>query len=500
MLLMCFFTFLPETSFQQKTTKIKLIQAESMQFDKRFGEKVKRLIGNVVFEHDGTYLHCDSAYLNDETNNLDAYGNVRIKVSDTLNIYSDLLNYDGNKKIAYLNNNVRLVDKDAVLTTDHLVYNRTTRTANYYDGGRIIDIDNDLSSKIGYYFTDAKEFFFKESVVLINPKYTITSDTLMYHTTTEITYFFGPTFITSKDNIIYCENGWYNTLTDISRFSKNAYFQKKAQTIKGDSLYYDRNAGIGKATRNVSLIDTSRNILVKGNNSLYNEKGGYSYITDSATAILVDKSDSLFLHADTLKVLFDEEQDAEILYAYNRSRFFKSDLQGKCDSLVYDFKDSTITLYKEPVIWSEDNQLLADTIIMFTNNNQVEKMILNNYALIISQDDTNSFNQIKGKNMTSFFKDNELNKIIVEGNSETIYYIREEDRSLIGINQASSSEMLIFLENNEFKTITYIDDPEATLYPEEEIPPQERRLKGFIWLDELRPKNRFDIYRKEKLQ
>ncbi len=494
--IICFPVVVPKVSYSQKTTKIRLIQAGSMQFDKRLGENVKRLIGDVIFEHDSTYLLCDSAYMNDATNNLDAYGNVRIKVSDTLNIYSDILNYDGNKKIAYLNQNVRLVDNNAVLNTNHLVYDRKTKIAHYYDGGRIVDTENDLSSYIGYYYTNSKEFFFKDSVVLVNPKYTVTSDTLMYNTTTEISYFLGPSYIVSDENTIYCENGWYNTLTDISRFSKNAYYQTKEQIIRGDSLYYNRNSGVGKASQNVSLIDTAQNIIVKGNVSVYYEKKAYSYMTDSATAILIDKNDSLFLHADTLKVIFDDEQNAEALFAFYNTKFFKSDIQGKCDSLVYNFNDSTITLYDEPVIWLEDNQLIADTIILYRRNNKIEKMFLVNSSFIISKDDTNSYNQIKGKNMTSFFKDNELYKIVVMGNSETIYYVREEDRSLIGINQARSSEMMIFLENKEFKTITYIDRPDATLYPEEEIPSQERKLKGFIWLEEIRPRNKFDIYRK----
>jgi len=217
-------------------------------------------------------------------------------------------------------------------------------------------------------------------------------------------------------------------------------------------------------------------------------------MTDSATAILIDNSDSLFLHADTLKVIFNHEQKAQVLFAYFKARFYKKDFQGKCDSLVYSFRDSTITLFSEPVIWSEQNQLLADTIILMTSNNKVEKMFLVNSAFIVSKNDTNCFNQIKGKNMVSYFKNNELYKITVEGNSETIYYVREEDQSLIGINQARSSEMLIYLENKEFKTITYLDRPDATLYPEKEIPEQERILKGFRWLEEMRPKDKFDIF------
>ncbi len=494
LVLFSFILLVPVNAFPQKTTKIRLIQATTMQFDKRLGDNIKRLIGEVVLEHDSTYLLCDSAYLNDELNNLDAYGNVRIKVNDSLNIYSDILNYDGNQKVAYLNENVRLVDDNAVLTTNNLVYDRKTRIAHYFDGGKIVDTENILTSRIGYYYTNSKEFFFKDSVVLINPKYTVTSDTLMYNTTTEVSYFYGPSYITSKENIIYCENGWYNTLSDISRFSKNAYFQKKEQTIRGDSLYYNRSKGIGKATNNVTMVDTVQDIIVTGNNSVYYEHDGYTYMTDSATAILIDKSDSLFLHADTLKVVFDNEQEAQILFAYYKAKFYKKDLQGKCDSLVYNFQDSTITLFNQPVIWSEDNQLIADTIILLTSNNQIEKMFLVNSSFIISKNDSNSFNQIKGRDMVSFFKDSELYKIIVEGNSETIYYVREEDQSLIGINQARSSEMLIFLKNKEFKTITYMDRPDATLYPEEEIPEQERILKGFRWLEEIRPKNKFDIF------
>lgn len=497
-ILLFLFVFIGDT-FCQQSSIIKLIKADFWKNDKTLGEDIERIIGNAEFELDSAYLFCDSAYLNKKENNIDAFGHIHIKSGDTLDIYSDLLNYDGNTRIAELHDNVTLIDNQTTLTTNDLIYNRRSKVANYFSGGKIINKDNQLTSFIGYYFTKQKEFFFKDSVVLTNPDYIMTSDSLMYNTFTEIAYFQGPTSITSENKYVYCEDGWYNTKTDVTRLKKKVFIINKEQIIKADTVFYDKLSGFGEAFNNITIIDTVQNTVAKGNYLRYNKTKEFAYLTDSAEAILIDKSDSLFLHADSLIVTFDSMQSTKKMSAYYKAKFYRKNLQGLCDSLVYNFVDSTISLYNNPAIWSEENQLTADSIKIAITNKMADSLTLYNSAFIISQNDSLGFNQIKGKNMIGYFKDNELRKIFVSGNAETIYYVIDEDenkeRELIGINKSVSSYMIIYLIDNKIKSILYLEKPDETLFPENELPPEEIFLKGFKWLDEFRPKNKTEIFK-----
>jgi lipopolysaccharide export system protein LptA len=480
----------------QKPTKVKLIRADDLKYSKQMGEKVQRLIGNVQLKHDSTLLFCDSAYLHEQTNSFQGFGNVHIKASDTLNIYSDLLNYDGNSKMAELKNNVRLVESKATLFTNHLWYDRVGRIAYYLTGGKIIDSANVLTSQKGYYYTATKEVFFKKEVVLVNEKYTINSDTLKYNTETEVTWFYGPTTIVSDDNLIYCEKGWYDTKQDVSQFRNNAYILTKEQKLKGETLYYDRKRDYGEARRNVSLNDTIQDISIHGHYGEFRNTEGFAFVTDSAVAILADKKDSLYLHSDTLWILFDSARNVEKMLGYHHTKFFRKDLQGMCDSLVYSFSDSTIYLFKEPVLWSDKNQMTADTVAIVIRNKQIDMLSLVHSCFIISMDDTirrNSFNQIKGRMMTGYFKDNQLVKIVVNGNAESLFYVREENGDLIGINTTSSNDMNIYLTENEVQVIAPLKNVDAHMLPDRDIPEEDRKMKGFKWIESRRPLTKEDI-------
>lgn len=488
-----FLILFPFLSFSQKTTKIDLINANTLEFDKKIGEDVKRLIGNVILKHDQTFLYCDSAYLHSESNSVDAFGNVRIN-SDSVTIYSEILHYDGDTKTAHADKNVKMIDNKMVLVTDHLTYNTKSNIGNYTTGGKITDPENVLTSTIGYYYVDEKQFYFKKNVVLVNPRYTMRSDTLVYNTETEVSHFYGPTTIVSKENLIYCENGWYNSNNDIAQFNKNAYFTNKVQKLNGDSLYYDRKIGFGKAFNNITAIDTVQHITMKGNYAEYYEKLGKSMVTKKAVLIQDIDGDSLFLHADTLKAFFDTTGAGKTLFAYNHAKFFKSDLQGLGDSIVYSFKDSTIFMYTKPMIWSDKNQLSADTIMIFLRKNQVKQMNLYSSSFIISKDDSIRFNQIKGKNLVGHFINNKLNKINVYGNGETVYYVRDDKNKLVGVNKAVADNLLIFVNENQIKSITFLTKPEATLYPEKDLSKNDVRLKNFKWEEDKRPADEFDIF------
>jgi lipopolysaccharide export system protein LptA len=479
-----------------ETTKILLEKADFWKYDTDIRKDVQRITGNVIMSHDSAFLYCDSAYLNELTNSVVAYGNVQVKLSDTLNLFSDSLVYDGNTKVARARSNVRLIDNQTILTTDTLVYDRNTSIAQYDYWGKIVNDKNVLVSHHGYYFTDRKEFFFKEKGILINPEYIMHSDTLMYNTVTEVAYFYGPSDIVSidKTDSIYCENGWYDTKLNIARFREHARIYHEAQYFTGDSLYYERKNGFGQAFRDAMLIDTVQNTLLLGDYGELRRKEGYAFMTDSAVVIMVDKQDSLFMHADTVRATFGKDDHIRDIFCFFKVKFFREDLQGMCDSLVYHGTDSVMTMYREPVIWSGKNQLTADSIALTIRNGELDTMALYNSAFIISQDDTNKFNQIKGRDMTGYFHKNELYKIRVIGNAESLYYSREEDRTLIGINKTVSSDILIFLEKNELISITYIDRPDAHLVPEKDVSPYDLKLKNFRWVEERRPWRKEDIF------
>jgi len=481
----------------QKPTRVKLIRADDLKYDKKLGNKVQRLIGDVILQHDSTLLYADSAYLYELTNSFKGFGSVRIKASDTLNIYSDLLFYNGNTKTAELTDNVRLVDRRATLYTDHLWYDRNTKIAYYLTHGKIVDTANTLVSKKGYYYTDENKAYFKEDVVLINKKYTMETDTMLYYTDSEISYFLGPTTIISDENLIYCENGWYDTKTDKSQFNKNAYIITKEQKLEGDSLFFDRATNFGQAFYNVKLTDTVQNMMITGEFGEFHRQDGFAFVTDSATSIMLDKKDSLYMHADTLWIYFDSNEKVESIFAYYKSKFYRNDLQGMCDSLVYKFKDSTIYLYNAPVLWSDESQLTADSIRITLSKNKIDTLALMSSSFIISMDDTisrNTFNQIKGKTMVGHFKDNKMVKINIYGNAESVFYVREENGDLIGVNTTSSSDMNIYMNNNELSVITPINKVEAHMYPIGELPEEKRRLKNFKWIEGRRPMSKWDIY------
>lgn len=482
----------------QGTFRIRIVGAGALAGNKLIGENIVRAIGHPVFEHAGAYLYCDSAWLDEKTNNVDCYGHVRIKSSDTLNLFGKFLHYDGNTRIAKISDDVKLVDNQTTLTTNYLIFDRNTQIAYYNSGGKVVNKNNTLTSKKGDYHTDTKLMFFKEDVVMKNPDYTINCDTMKYNTQSRICFFEGPTIIRGKESYLYCENGEYRTITGQSCFSVNALLVDEGRRLTGDSLYYNEVGKFGKAVQHIMLTDTAQNLIVTGNYAEYFRKQGYAMVTDSAVARLGDEKDTLFLHADTLQAVFDTvEETSRELMAYHNTRFFRRDIQGVCDSLHYSFADSLITMFRAPVLWSEKNQITADTISIVTGKNKVKSVNLHISAFIISRDSTQTFNQVKGKIMTGYLQENKLYRIDVNGNAETVYYVREDDNDLIGINKAAGSRMRIYLDNDsKIEGITYFEKPDGNLFPEKNITPADQILKGFVWYDALRPSDRNDIFRK----
>lgn len=480
-------------SQEKKVKRIELRNAEVLEYDESLGHKARRLLGNVIFEHEGTVMNCDSAYLY-EDNSMDAFSKVFITKGDSIRMWCDELNYNGNTEFAKAKRNVKLVDRGMTLTSQKLDYNMATEQAWYNTGGKIVDSKNTLTSRIGYYFSTMEEMFFKDSVKLENKQYTLYCDTLRYNTQTEVAFFLGPTTIISDENTILCNFGWYDTELDIAQFSQKATVLSSDQSILGDSLYYNKKYGYGLAIGNVVVTDTAQNITLTGRKAKYYEVGDMVLLTDSAMMIQDMGADSLFLHADTLLSIVDTIIDRRILFAFHHAKFFKTDMRGKCDSLVYSYADSTIRLYRDPILWSDENQLTADSMWIQNRNNKIDKLYMKENAMIISEEDSAMFNQIKGRYMTGYFKEQKLNRVYVEGNGETIYYAGENGSRPENVNKAKASDLIIKIENNKVKDIIFLTRPDATLWPLNLINLSDMKLEGFNWRIKDRPEKVEDIF------
>lgn len=495
---------------QEKPTRIELIHADSLNYDRDINKNIRRLIGNVEFKHENAVMKCDSAYMNPEANSMEAFSNIRINQGDTLSLTGNHLDYDGKTSIAVVTGDVHLRDRDMILTTDRIDYNRKTGIASYTTGGKIVDRENTLTSKQGFYNSFSKQMHFKTDVVLNNPRYVMQTDTMNYNTISHTAFFFGPTTITSNENFIYCERGFYNTDKEISGFTNNAYIKTKTQRLSGDSIGYNRRTGEGKAFENIAISDSLNDILITGKYAEHNELTEYSLVTGRAEMIQIFETDSLFLHGDTLSAISDTLAQTDTtdkkrtLFAFHNVRFFKTDLQGRCDSLVYSFRDSAIELFRVPILWSGANQMSADSVILQNAYGEISHVYMHNNAFIVSLADSANmaikdsmrFNQVRGKNLTGYFDDNKLHRIFVEGNGQTIYYAKNKQGKFTGVNRADCTDIYISVEENKVKEISLVNKPDATFYPIRELSPKELRLKGFSWHPQLRPESREDIFSK----
>jgi len=479
----------------QKTTLIEILNADLTAYDVQIGKDATKLIGDVRLKHEDVVMSCDSAYFYQVTSSVDAFSNVKIVQGDTLTMTSELAFYDGIHRKARVRNNVVLVNKDITLLTDSLNYDRALGIADYLGGGILTQEDNRLTSERGKFILDSEIFYFMDSVVIVNPDYTIKTDSLEYNTQTEVSSFFGPTEILSEERYIYCENGWFDTQQDISYVTRNAYLEEAGRILKGDTLYYEANEGYGWAKSSVELIDTAENMILKGNYGVYYSEGEFATVTDSALMIQVDGTDTMYVHADTLRTMQNPEleEQSRILKAYYKVKIFRQDMQVMCDSLVYVEADSAFNFYGEPALWSDENQLTADQIRIIMVNQQLEKMFLTGVAFVASQKDEDNFDQMRGKEMTGYFVDNKLSKILVTGNGQTIYYAIDQDL-IVGANKTVCSDLIIYLKDNKISRVNYMTQPDGTYYPLELFPAEETRLPDFKWLEQWRPLRWQDVY------
>lgn len=481
---------------KKRKIQIQIKSTDSLVYSQNRGEDIRRLYGHVQFEQNGTLMSCDSAYFYAKANLFDAFSNVHIVRGDSLNLYGDTLYFDGNTQFAKIRGKVMLRDRATTLTTRFLDYDMKNSVGFYHSGGHIVSSVNTLDSRIGKYFEKTSEFVFRDQVKLNNPDYVIQSDTLRYNTRTATAYFYGPTTIVSKENFIYCENGWYDTKRNISQFRKNSYLNNGPKYLYGDSIYYDRNKSVGKAFGNIRIKDTVQNTVIFGNYAYYREKPEYIEVTDSMMLVQVMQSDSLFIHGDSLTSYFDTSGTYRLIKVFNKVRIFKSDLQGKCDSLVYNFRDSTLEMHTRPVIWSAQHQISGNRIDLHVQHNQLDRVYIRGASFMVSQRDSIRYDQVKGTNMTGYIRDRELYRLDVTRNGETIYYLSDEvTLEPLGVNKSECENITVLLKGSELQEIIFRKSPKGTMYPPEFLPREDLFFRDFKWQDNIRPRDKSDIFR-----
>lgn len=474
--------------------QIEIKHADVLSFDSEKND-AKILSGNVICEHEGALLYCDTAYIYSETNKMVARGNILITKGDSIRVTGDRLLYDGKTRLATLENNVKCVEKDMTLTTNLLTFDVANSIANYYNGGTIVNKENTLVSKNGHYYSASKEATFHYDVVLTNPDYKMNSDTLKYRIPTRTSYFLGPTIILSKADYIYCENGWYDTDKEKAAFSKNALLVTSQQKLRGDSLVYDRLLKYGRAFNNVTLIDTSQKSIIFGDYVEYRELKSEALITKKAIYARILDNDTVFIAADTL---YHRDIDSvnNFLNAFHHVRIFKKDLQALCDSSTMNTQDSLLQMFNTPVLWSNNSQATAKIIKVDIGKNKIKGFHLDGKAFLIQQVDSlnkDKFQQLTGRAIDGLISEDTIRRVIVTGNAEILYYPKNKEK-LMGLNRTTCSEIYMWFKKGEIQKVTMKPKTTGVIDPLKTVDIENAKIKGFNWQYHKRPRSRFDLH------
>ena len=474
-----------------------LLHADETRFDQRLNPDAQILVGDVVFRHDSMYMYCDSALFYEASNSLDAYGHVKMNQGDTLFLYGDRLHYNGDEMLAKVRENVVMIDKQMTLTTDSLNYDRTINLGYYFNWGTVEDTLNVLTSEWGEYDTQTNDAVFNYEVTLTNPNFVLTSDTLCYNTQTQVATIVGPSDIRSDQNHIFSTLGRYFTATGEAHLLNRSVLTNDDKRLVGDSIYYDRNSGFGEAFDHVEMDDFGGKTRLTGDYTYYNELEDSAYATRRAVAIDYSQGDSMFIHGDTLRLLTrnpDTDSVYRIVQAYRKVRIYREDVQAVCDSLVFNSKDSCMTMFFDPVVWNGPQQVLGEKIRVYLNDSTVEWAHVENQALIVEQVDADQFNQISGREVKAYFANGRIDRSDVEGNVMVVYYYTEVGDSVaFGMNTTECTYLTAYMKEGLVDKLYIKDQSNGVFYPVTQVPTGKDKLSNFAWLNKLRPLSKEDI-------
>ena len=482
-----------------KGERVYLLHADELRYD-MFGRNPDAQIvkGKVSFMHQGGHLTCDSAYFYQGTNSVKAFGHVHYRQGDTLSLTCERAEYDGMMQMMHARRNVVLHHRRQTLKTDSLDFDRLYNMANFFDGGTLIDGKDRLVSDWGEYHTETREAKFVFNVKLRSGKDVVTTDTLYYDVPTSTAHMVGPSKIVSGSSVVHTADGYYDTKTDKAKLFGRSTLVDKDKSITGDSLYYVKN-GESTGYGNVVYVDKKNKNSLTCNYLRYNEKTGMGFATKRPVAIDYSQKDTLWMHSDTMRIYtFNINTDSVYrkVHAYPHVRAFRNDMQAICDSLVFNSKDSCMTMYKDPVIWNANRQMLGEEIRAYMADSTIRFAHVIGQALSIEQmPDSVHYNQITSSEMKSYFEKGEMKMTEAIGNVQTVYYMtNDKDSSLVGLNYLETDTMRMDLGAARKLDKIWTNKFTSTMYPITQVPPAKYKLPNFAWFEDLRPTDKNDIF------
>ncbi|MGB4771880.1 MAG: OstA-like protein [Chitinophagaceae bacterium] len=502
---------------------IRLIRAKTFRLVKVDSvNSLTQLIGNVVLVQGNTTFYCDSAVQDERLNQIEAFGNVHINDADSVHTYSQYAKYLGNTKMAYLKKKVRLTDGKGTLTTEELEYDVSSGIGIYKTPGKLVNGENVLTSKEGYYYSDTKEAYFINDVKLVSPDRTVATDTLLYDMQKDVFTIVSPTTINDGKSVIRTRAGIYDAKNGLADFSERTTILDSTQEITADRIRFDKKSGEGSAEGNVIYRDTAQGVTIVAGTTAFNNKTSKVLATRKPVMIIKQENDSIYIAADTLlsskrinnqKTLVDsaavkikdtlqtvkkmdvkEADSIRFFQAYHHVRIFSDSLQGVCDSLYYSAEDSTFRMYTDPIVWSTNNQLFGDTIYMTTRNKKPDQLYVFENGFAISRTRENFYNQIRGNRINGGFANGEIEFMRAKGNAESVYYLQDDDSAYIGMNYAKADAITMLFGKEGLKRVSWVNAVEGTNFPMNQIPEDKKQLRSFRWVDGKRPKSRLELF------
>jgi lipopolysaccharide export system protein LptA len=460
--------------------------------------------------------------LNQTANTFQAFGNIHINDNDSVHTYSQYLKYLGKEKKAFLKNKVRLTDGRAILTTNELEYNTLTKIGTYYKGGKVVNGKSVLTSTEGYYYGETRDIYFKKKVLLVDPEYKVTTDTLLYNTYTQISRFTVPTKIVTGKRTIKTSEGYYDMQNKKAMFGKRPVVDDKDYTLTADDMAFDDSTAFGEAQGNVvyQSKDTANAMAMLANNIKINQRTGAVLATQKPLMIIKQNRDSIYVSADTLysgkltelektrpvpditdttiitknKTKNPADSNSNRFFeAYFNVKIFSDSLQAIGDSMFYSFRDSAFRLFKNPVVWAQENQIAGDTIYLYTQNKKPRRFYVFENALALNKLERNLYNQVKGNTINGYFENGNVNFFKAKGNAENIYYAADDNGGFIGANRSTSDVIDVYFADRKPNKVVLRNNLEGTITPMRQINYTEFKVRGFKWLADKRPKTRYEL-------
>ena len=477
--------------------RLHLVHADNWIYDEREHADAQRLSGHVEFEHGGMTLKCDSAVFFEASNSFEAYGNVYMLQGDTLSLTGKRLYYRGDDMMAEVREEVVMKHREQTLYTDSLNYDRLYQMAYYFEGGKLVDGNSVLTSDWGEYHTDTRQSVFNYNVELRDPQFRMVSDTLYYDTGTKWTRVYGPSNIYSGQNQIYTECGAYNTQSEEMELYDRSVIYGKSSKMVGDSIFYDKQTGEMRAYRNIVYEDTENKYILQGEFCRYNELTGTGIAYDNALAKEYSSgADTLYVHADTLRLYsYNLETDSvyRMLHGYLHARAYRTDVQAVSDSMVFNSQAHKLSLYRDPIVWNENRQIVGEEIHIYSNDSTIDSVYVCEQALLVEQLDSIHFNQVAGQLMRSYYENGEMKLNCVDGNVYVVNFPLEKDSTIIYQNYTETSKLRMYMKDKKMQRL-WAPASTGCFYVAGLAPAERTRLSNFVWFDYIRPLDKDDLF------